>query len=128
MKPRTVLLLVILGLVGLFALLNWSTISTPAPLNLLVAQVEAPMGVVLLMVIGVLTLIFMLLVAKAETSALLEGRKLMKELEHHRKLADSAEESRFRALQDYLQTELPGLRRDIQALCEARNLPPALPR
>ncbi len=123
MKPRTVLLLVVFGLLGLFALLNWSTISTPAPLNLVVAQVDAPLGVVLLMVIGLLTLIFMLLVAKAETTALLEGRRLLKELEQQRKLADSAEESRFRALQDYLQAELPKLRRQVQELARERSLP-----
>ena len=45
MRARTVLLLVVLVAVGIFAALNWVVFTTPTPLHLVFARVEAPLGI-----------------------------------------------------------------------------------
>src|SRR5262245_21959504 len=109
MRVRTLLLLVILAAVAVFAALNWTAFSTPASLHLLVARVEAPLGVILLAVIAGLTLIYILFLAWVETSSLLEVRRYAREAHAQRQLAESAEASRYAELRTYLERELEAL-------------------
>lgn len=44
MRTRTVLMLTLLALIGIFALLNWQSFTAPANLNFLIARIEAPLG------------------------------------------------------------------------------------
>jgi uncharacterized integral membrane protein len=127
MQMRTVLLMLMLALVALFALLNWGTITTPTALNLLVARIDAPLGIFMLGLLGVITVIYMLLLARAETVALLETRKLARELEKARKLADDNEESRFQGLRVWLEAELAEVHRRLDAITPQRpaSEPPA---
>jgi hypothetical protein len=69
----------------------------------LVGTVTAPFGLILLAIVGGLTLLYLAILAKMETEALVGSRRSARELEEARKLALSAEESR-----------LSGLREDIQ--------------
>ena len=71
MQVGTILLLVVLALTGLFAALNWAAFNTPVLLSLGVTSVEAPIGLVML---GVLALVSLLFVAYAVT---LHGRALL---------------------------------------------------
>jgi len=48
MPLRTVVVLVVLAFVGLFAALNWSAFLAPTPLSLGFAQVQAPRGLIML--------------------------------------------------------------------------------
>lgn len=120
MQARSFFLIALFALVALFALLNWAQFTVPTSLNLVVAHVEAPFGIVMLMLLGLVTLIFMLLLARAETVSLLESRKLAKELDKARKLADSAEESRFQNLHAYLERELGEINRRLDVLTSNR--------
>lgn len=110
MRARTALLLVILVALGIFAALNWSTITTPTSLNIVFARVEAPLGIVLLGVTVATTLLYALFLAWIETSALLEARRYARDLQAQRQLAESAEVSRYTELRAYLQSELSVLR------------------
>jgi hypothetical protein len=76
MHVGTILLLIVLALTGLFAALNWAAFNTPVLLWLGVTSVEAPIGLVML---GVLALVSLLFVAYAVT---LQGRALL-ELRRH---------------------------------------------
>jgi uncharacterized integral membrane protein len=110
MRARTAFLLLVLGGLGIFAALNWSVFTAPASLNLLVASVEAPLGIIMLGITAAVTLFYALLVAWRETSVLLESRHYAKALETQRQVAESAEASRYADLRAFLERELAALR------------------
>ena len=106
MKIRTLLLLLILAIVAVFTLLNWGAFMTPTALTLGVADVQAPLGLVMLGVVVVITAVFLLYVVYLQTTLLMDARQNNKELQQQRKLADQAEASRFTELRTYLELEL----------------------
>ncbi len=105
MNIRTLTVIVVLVLLGLFAGLNWPAFTAPATLNLLFAKVQAPLGLVMLGVVLVLTLLYVLFSLGVEASALIEVRRYARELYQTRKLLENEEESRFLQLKGYLEAE-----------------------
>jgi len=105
MNIRTLTVIVVLVLLGLFAGLNWPAFTAPATLNLLFAKVQAPLGLVMLGVILVLTLLYVLFSLGVEASALIEVRRYARELYQVRKQLENEEESRFLQLKGFLEAE-----------------------
>ena len=105
MGARTFFALLVLVLGGLFAWLNWPEVTRTAPLSLGFTRVEAPLGLVLLVALGVVTLLYLLF-----TFGLLEVRRYARELLHYKKLAEDAEQSRFTELRRYLEGKFQALR------------------
>jgi uncharacterized integral membrane protein len=101
-KLRTFLFVLVLFAVLLFAAVNWPLFTETSPINLLVGTVMAPLGLVMLGVLVVVSMLYLLFLAKMETEILVGGRRTTRELEEARKLALSAEESRVSALRDEL--------------------------
>ena len=118
MRPRTVLILVLLVLIGFFALLNWQSFSAPANLDFLVARIEAPLGVLMLIIVCVLVIVFFLLLAKTELTMLWESRKVAKELENARKLAAEAESSRVDSLRASVHSELAVINKKLESILD----------
>ena len=106
MKAPTLLLLVVLAVIVVFAALNWSGITTPATVSLLLTDIQAPIGLILLGIAVLLTVVFLIFVAYLQTSVLLDARRHSRELRAQRELADQAEASRFTDLRVFLDTEL----------------------
>jgi Na+-transporting methylmalonyl-CoA/oxaloacetate decarboxylase gamma subunit len=106
MKLRTLVLLLILLAIAVFAALNWNTFNAPTDLSLGVTTVRVPLGLLMLGLLILLTLLFLLYVVYLQTSSLLESRRLSKEVQAHRELADQAEASRFTELRQFLEAEL----------------------
>jgi len=104
-----ILLIVIIALV-IFAAINWQAIMAPVPLSLLFGETQAPLGLILLAATGLLALLFLGFVVYMQSSTLMLRRKLNKEVEDQRKLANDAEASRFTELRNYLETELAQLK------------------
>jgi uncharacterized integral membrane protein len=98
---RTVLW-VVLALTALFAALNWPAFNTPQPLWLGFTTVTAPLGVLLLGALVVITLLLLM----EQGVALAESRRHAREIDAQRKLADQAETSRFSDLRAYITEEL----------------------
>jgi uncharacterized integral membrane protein len=115
MQLRNVILILVLLLVVIFAALNWSAIMAPTTLSLGVAQVQAPLGLVLLALLAILSTIFLLYVVYLQTSVLLETRRHQKELQAQRELADQAEASRFTELRSHLDTRISELEASFSA-------------
>lgn len=109
MYLRTILIVVILGMVAIFAFLNWVAFMAPTTLSVGFTTLEAPLGLILLAVTGVLTLLFLIYVVYLQSSALVESRRFSRELQTQRELADNAEASRFNHLESFLKTELEQL-------------------
>jgi len=110
MRARTALLLLILAALAVFAALNWTVITTPTQIHLVVARIEAPLGVILLAVTAGVTLLYGVFLAWIETSAMLETRRFARDLQAQRQLAETAEASRYTELKVYLQGETASLR------------------
>ncbi len=105
MNIRTLTVIVVLVLLGLFAGLNWPAFTAPTTLNLLFAKVQAPLGLVMLGVILALTLLYVLFSLGVEASALIEVRRYARELYQVRKQLENEEESRFLQLKGFLEAE-----------------------
>ena len=115
MPLRTVVLLIVLAAVAVFAALNWSAFMAPTTLSLGIAQVQAPLGLIMLALMAILTALFLTYLVYVQTTVLLESRRHAKELQAQRVLADQAEASRFTELRTYLETRLTELENSLSA-------------
>lgn len=106
MKIRVFVLFGVFALLIVFMILNWATIMAPTALNLAVAQVNAPLGLVMLGIIALLSALFLIYIVYLQTSVLFEARHHAKELQNNRELADKAEASRFTELRQFMDTEI----------------------
>jgi uncharacterized integral membrane protein len=106
MNFRTAFLIALLAVLAIFTAINWNAFVAPTTLSLLFAEVQAPLGLVMLGITILLAAVFLLYVLSLQTSVLLENRRINKQLETQRSLADQSELSRFTELRSYLQTEL----------------------
>lgn len=105
MKLRTIFLLLVLLVIAGFAALNWALFLASTELNLGVTQVQAPLGLIMLGAIVLLTTLFLIYVLYLQTTVMLDTRSHAKELQTHRKLSDQAEASRFTELRTFLDAE-----------------------
>ena len=103
---RSILLLLVLALTAAFAALNWGAFSAPTALWLGLATVQAPVGVIMLCILGVVTVGFVAWIAWLQGTVLLESRRLNREVQSQRDLADRAEASRFTELRTFMSAEL----------------------
>lgn len=87
-----------MGLTAAFAVLNWQTLLADAPLNLVVAKIQAPLGVVLLGLAAVLTVLFLIAYLRHQIVSMLETRKLIREMARLKDVAETAETSRIERL------------------------------
>ncbi|MCW5630244.1 MAG: LapA family protein [Rhodoferax sp.] len=94
-----------LAIVAALCFLNWQTLAAVAPLDLVVWQGDAPLGIVLLAMAGVLLVFFLFAYLNNQISSLLENRKLLKEIQRVQALADKAEASRMENLHQLISTE-----------------------
>lgn len=94
-----------LAIIAALCVLNWPTLSAQAPLDLVLWQVQAPLGVVLLGMAGVLLGVFMIAYLYNQIGSLMETRKLLKEIQRVQELADKAEASRIENLHQLISTE-----------------------
>jgi uncharacterized membrane protein YgaE (UPF0421/DUF939 family) len=114
MYLRTVLILIVLGAVALFTVVNWQAVTAPTSLSLIVGTVEAPLGLILLGLILLLLVLFVVYVAYLQSSVLLESRRHARELQAQRDLAEHAESSRLRELRSFVESQLQSLTRQLE--------------
>jgi uncharacterized integral membrane protein len=105
MRLRTLLIVVLLVLIGLFVALNWPAFWMPTSLNILFATIQAPLGIVMLGFLLVIVAAFAIYLVVWQGSMLVETRRQAKELQQQRLLADQAEASRLAELHATLKEE-----------------------
>jgi hypothetical protein len=103
--PTLLLLLVLMGIV-VFAGVNWGVITAPTTISLLVTDIQAPLGLIMFGLTVLVTVLFLIFAAYLQTTVLLDARRHSRELQAQRELADKAEASRFTDLRNYLDMEL----------------------
>lgn len=139
MKLRSVGMIIFALIVAAFVALNWAELSRSTVLNLGVAQIQGPLGLVMLGLLLLASVLFMAYLATIQTSALMQAREYSKELKAQRELADRAEASRFtdlralierieadsktrhQQLHDQLHTQLGQLQQDLLARIDASS-------
>ena len=106
MNLRSILILFVLVALAVFALINWQAFMAPTQLSLGFAQVQAPLGLIMLVLTGLMTALFLVYIVFQQAGVILEARRYAKEMKAHRELADRAEASRFTELRAFLEAEL----------------------
>jgi uncharacterized integral membrane protein len=106
MYVRTLLMVLALAALALFAAVNWSAFTTPTALSLIFTTVEAPLGLILLGFVVLLAALFLVYVLYLQSSVLFENRRHARELQAQRELAERAETSRIHDLRSFLETRL----------------------
>jgi hypothetical protein len=114
MPFRTLLLLLVLGALALFVAVNWTAFTTPTSLSLVVGVVEAPLGLIMLVITAALIAVFLGYAVYLQTSLLLETRRMTRELASQRHLADQAEASRFTELKTTVEARLDRLEQGLR--------------
>ncbi len=113
MHIRTVLVLLVLAAMAVFASANWNSFMAPTTLSLLFATIQAPLGLIMLGFTALLTALFLLFIAYLQASLLVDTRRQARELQAQHTLADQAEASRITELRSFLEAELPRLTEKI---------------
>ena len=115
MNLRSVAIVLALVALAAFAALNWAAFVTPTELSLGFAQVQAPLGIVMLGVSALLCALFVVYLLFQQAGALLQARRYAKEMKAQRELADSAEASRLTELRAFLEAEIRRLEAQVAA-------------
>jgi uncharacterized integral membrane protein len=106
MPLRTLLLVLVLGGITAFAALNWSAFTAPTSLSLGFVTVQAPLGLIMLLLTALLAALFLVFLVYLQTSVLLDSRRHGRELRAQRELVDQAEASRLADLRGFVEAAL----------------------
>jgi uncharacterized integral membrane protein len=106
MRARLLILVLVILAVAGFAAQNWAEINRSTTLTFGVVQADAPLGLILLTLLGIALLVFAASAATLRTQHLVESRQHAKALHAQRELADKAEASRFTDLRQMLDVHL----------------------
>lgn len=99
------LVAIVAALIALLAVANWHTLNMPTTVDLLITQVQAPLGLMMLGLSAGLFIVFLLMTLRTHIGAMLETRKLLAEVQRLQGLADRAEASRMESLQVFIAAE-----------------------
>lgn len=108
-----VVILVVLLLLAVFSLANWSVLSAPATLSFIVFDIEGPLGVTLLGAMLIVVGLFVLYALTLRTNMLIESRHYNQELQAQRRLAEAAEASRLSELRTQIEREFTDVRATV---------------
>lgn len=121
MNLRSLSIIVVLVALAVFALLNWGAFTAPTTLSLGFSQVQAPLGVIMLVVTGAVCVLFLFFIVFQQAGLILESRRNAKELAAQRELADKAEASRLAELRSFVEAELRNLHAQLAASTRELN-------
>lgn len=102
MRSRGIVVTLVVLLLALFAALNWASLATPLPVDLVFLAVRAPLGLVLLLVAVALCFIFLLFSLFRRAAQLRQMAGLERALEGERKLNQQKRSAELEALETRL--------------------------
>lgn len=116
MPARTLLVLITLALVALFAAVNWPAFTASTELSLIVATVQAPLGLILLALLALEAVVFFVYVTALQAQRLADARRYSQSVQQQMQLAEKAEASRLTELRGMLEAELAALRARLDGM------------
>jgi len=102
---KTIVLFFVFAVLVLFSATNWTSFMAPTNLRLLVTSLNAPLGLILLGFIAVISLLFMAYIIYIQASQMIEIKRINKEMKSLRDLAEQTESSRIKELHESLKME-----------------------
>jgi hypothetical protein len=120
MNLRNLSVAAALAVLTVFTALNWTAFTTPTTLSLVFAEVQAPLGLIMLVITGLFSALFLVYIVYQQAGVILEARRYAKELKAQRELADKGETSRFTEMRSFLDAELRKL--EAQGAAGTREL------
>jgi biopolymer transport protein ExbB/TolQ len=102
---KTIVLLLFFAALVLFSVINWNSFMAPTNLWLLVSSINAPLGLILLGFIAVISLLFLVYILYIQASHLVEKKRLAREMKSLRDIAEQAESSRMKGLDELFRME-----------------------
>lgn len=123
MTLRSLLFLILFGVLTVFVLVNWQVLNAPTTLSLAFTEVRAPLGLVMLAFLVLVAVLLLGYIVYLQMSGLLEARRHGKELQAQRDLADQSEVSRFTELRSWLESRFSAndnRRDEIERAVQAR--------
>lgn len=122
MTIRFAFLLVLFSALSGFVALNWTDFIIPTTLSLGFGTVQAPLPLVLLGILMLVSGLFVVYVLYLHTEDLLRTRRLLKDMEAQKKLMEHAEASRFTELRSFLAAQFDQqARRDADTLAAVQS-------
>ncbi len=121
MKAKGVAYIVGAVVIGVFVLANWTLFAMAVELNLLIARVQTPLIVLILLVGGMILLSDLAVHALSQRAWSRERRTLRKELEVTRLRAEPEEQSRAAALRVTMERELAAIRAQLDQVIAAQS-------
>ena len=106
MHLRTVFLLLLFVLCSVFLIVNWEGVMAEVNVNLLYTEIQAPLGLILLLGPGLVILICLVYGFVQQAALSMELRRVNKQLQQARDLAQKAEQSRFTELKNEMQKQI----------------------
>lgn len=123
MKPRSVLYILALVLVVVFVLANWGLLSGSVQLNLLIARIQAPLGLLILLISAIVIAVDLTVHAMSRRAWRRERRTLLDDMGTIRQRAEHGEESRLEELRVALDRELTAIRGQLDRLTAGQGAP-----
>jgi len=120
MNFRTLSIIATLLLLAVFTLMNWGAFVAPSTLTLGFAEIQAPLGLIMIGVTGLVGGLLLVYILFQQAAVIMESRRMAKELKGQRELADKAEASRFTEMRGFIEGELRRL--EGQAAASTREL------
>jgi len=106
MKILSFVIVAILILVAIFAAANWGVLMQTTPLSFVAFEIQGPLGIILLGITLVLVVLVVGYSTILRTNWLVESRRLNREVQKQRELAEQAETSRVSELRSLIELEL----------------------
>jgi DNA anti-recombination protein RmuC len=103
------IIIIALFLLGVFLFANWNAMTTPIQLSFLFFEAKGSLGLIFLGVTLVFAILFISYTLTLRTRMLMDARRDAHELQAQRKLAESAETSRFDQLREQITLEFAHL-------------------
>ncbi len=110
------LLWIVVMIIVVLSVLNWTTLMTPAPIELMVLRIEAPLGVIMVGLTGVLILLFFIATLRNQISTLLEANRLNKEIRRLQAGEDGTLSRELSTLRDQMQAQFDRLNARLDAV------------
>ena len=121
MRAKGVIYVLIAAVIAVFVVANWGLLMGPVEMDLLVARVQAPLAVLILLFAGVILLLDLSVHALGEYAWMRDRRALARDLEAARLRADKVEESRTADLKRAVESELATIRAQLDRVLATQS-------
>lgn len=121
-KLRTLGMMLILVLLAVFLIINWSALSQETTVNLVYTEITAPLGIIVVVAFAAIIALLMIYTIWQQASVVMEIRQAHKEARIARQAAEDADKSRITELGKDMRARMDQLEALMVAKTEELNI------